>query len=78
MEAKVDKALPMLLPEQRQDVVKAERQMLEKGSNGFLFTNGTGTGKTYVGMGLVKRMADSGKKNIMVVVPGDTIGRQWA
>ena len=78
LEAKVDKALPMLLPEQRQDVVKAERQMLEKGSNGFLFTNGTGTGKTYVGMGLVKRMADSGKKNIMVVVPGDTIGRQWA
>lgn len=41
--ASIDAALPLLLPEQRDDVLKAEQRLA--GHNGILYTNGTGTGK---------------------------------
>lgn len=69
------KALPMLAPEQVNDVMLAEDR-LEK-ANGMMFTNGTGTGKTYTGMGVVKRFYDAGKQNVIVLAPSDDILKGW-
>ena len=71
----VKKALPMLLPQQAEDVCIAEDRFKEH--SGMMFTNGTGTGKTYTGLGIVKRFADAGKKNILIIAPSDGILKQW-
>lgn len=71
----VKKALPMLLPQQAEDVCIAENRF--KDHSGMMFTNGTGTGKTYTGLGVVKRFADAGKKNILIIAPSDGILKQW-
>ena len=71
----IKKALPMLLPEQAEDVKIAEDRF--KNHNGIMFTNGTGTGKTYTGLGIVKRFVDAGKKNILIIAPSDGILKQW-
>lgn len=70
--------LPMLLPEQQDDVVFAERRLLENKGPGVLFTNGTGTGKTFTGLGVVKRFVNQGKKNILIVSPNDKINTEWS
>lgn len=75
--ANIDKALPYLLPEQRDDVTKAEKHLLDGNKNGMLFTNGTGTGKTFTGLGAVKRFANAGKKNILIVSMNDKIIRDF-
>lgn len=69
--------LPFLLPEQAQDVVKAEKRLLTENKTGMMFTNGTGTGKTFTGLGVVKRFANQGKKNIVIVAPTDKIMNDW-
>lgn len=69
----INKALPYLLPEQRDDVLKAEKRLIEDNKNGLLFTNGTGTGKTFTGLGAVKRFANAGKSNILIVSMNDKI-----
>lgn len=71
----IKKALPMLLPQQAEDVCIAEDRFKEH--SGMMFTNGTGTGKTYTGLGVVKRFADAGKKNILIIAPSDGILKQW-
>lgn len=71
----IKKALPMLLPQQAEDVYIAEDRFKEH--SGMMFTNGTGTGKTYTGLGIVKRFADAGKKNILIIAPSDGILKQW-
>ena len=73
----INKALPYLLPEQRDDVVKAEKRLIDDNKNGMLFTNGTGTGKTFTGLGAVKRFANAGKKNILIVSMNDKIIRDF-
>lgn len=73
--ASIDAALPLLLPEQRDDVLKAEKRLAN--NNGILFTNGTGTGKTATGLGVIKRHVNDGKDNIIVVVPSDKIASDW-
>lgn len=73
--ASIDAALPLLLPEQRDDVLKAETRLAN--NNGILFTNGTGTGKTATGLGVIKRHINDGKDNIIVVVPSDKIASDW-
>lgn len=75
--ANIDKALPYLLPEQRDDVAKVEKRLIEDNKNGMLFTNGTGTGKTFTGLGAVKRFANAGKKNILIVSMNDKIIRDF-
>jgi len=65
----------LLLPEQRDDVLKAEKRLADH--NGILFTNGTGTGKTATGMGVAKRFINDGKDNIVIVVPSDKIASDW-
>lgn len=67
--------LPTLYPEQHEDVYNAERRFQE--GKGRLFTNGTGTGKTYVGLGVVKRFSAKGCKNILIVVPTEAKAQDW-
>lgn len=69
--------LPMLLDGQQEDVFKAETRFQKPYGYGMLFTNGTGTGKTFTGLGIIKRMARQGKTNILVVVPDEKIGDDW-
>ena len=69
--------LPMLRPEQQEDVQRVEKRLVIDGGQGFLCTNGTGTGKTYSGLGVIKRAYDQGKKNILVVAPKAEIIKQW-
>lgn len=71
----IKKALPMLLPQQAEDVCIAEGRFKEH--SGMMFTNGTGTGKTYTGLGIVKRFVDADKKNILIIAPSDGILKQW-
>jgi len=69
--------LPFLLEPQRQDVIKAEARFYEGNHKGMLFTNGTGTGKTFTGLGIVKRFARMDKNNIVVVAPTNTMAKVW-
>lgn len=69
--------LPYLLPGQQDDVKKAEDRFAKPDGYGMLFTNGAGTGKTFSGLGVVKRFARQGKTNILVVVPDDKISADW-
>ena len=69
--------LPMLRPEQQEDVQRIEKRLLVDKGQGFLCTNGTGTGKTYSGLGVIKRAYEQGKKNILVVAPKAEIIKQW-
>lgn len=67
--------LPQLKPTQQEDVYNAERRYTE--GKGRLFTNGTGTGKTFVGLGVAKRFWLFGAKNIIIVVPTDQKCNDW-
>ena len=69
--------LPFLLDGQKDDVVFAENRLLNEKKTGVLFTNGTGTGKTFSGLGIAKRFYQAGKKNILVVTPNAKIIEQW-
>ena len=70
-------ALPALLPGQQEDVFKAEQRFAKPNGYGMLFTNGTGTGKTFTGLGIIKRFALAGKTNILIVAPKDKIIEDW-
>lgn len=69
--------LPFLLPQQHEDVHFAEKRFAKPEGYGVLFTNGTGTGKTFVGLGVIKRLVRSGKKNGLIVVPSQKIATDW-
>lgn len=69
--------LPFLLPPQQEDVAKAETIYQEPTGYGMLFTNGTGTGKTFTGLGIVKRFANRGKTNTLIIAPSEQIIKQW-
>ena len=81
----IRETLPFLLPAQHEDVEKAERQFFSDEhadrehayGKGYLFTNGTGTGKTYTGLGIVKRFLKQGKKRILIVTVNDTKISDW-
>ena len=66
-----------LTPEQQGDVDFAKRRLYDAKKPGVLFTNGTGTGKTFTGLGVIKDALDSGAKNILVVAPSDKVGSDW-
>ena len=44
----------------------------------MLFTNATGTGKTFTGLGIIKRFLRQGKGNVLIVTPTDKKNRDWA
>ncbi|TCL39943.1 helicase-like protein [Anaerospora hongkongensis] len=69
--------LPFLMPEQQEDVHFAEQRFKLPDGYGVLFTNGTGTGKTYSGLGVVKRFAMQGKDNILIAAPNSKIIDGW-
>lgn len=76
--ANIAETLPVLLPEQQQDVLAVEDRFFGKNKAGILVANGTGTGKTLVGLGAIKRFLLQGKKNILIVVPSAEIGNAWS
>ncbi|CAE6958543.1 LPD38 domain-containing protein [Paraburkholderia domus] len=73
----IRETLPVLLKEQQEDVAKAEKRFHKDGQPGILFTNGTGTGKTYTGLGIAKRFARRGKTNILFLAPTDAKVKDW-
>lgn len=75
--ANIDETLPFLKDGQRDDVAFAEKRFAKSDGYGVMFTNGTGTGKTFSGLGIIKRMAKIGKDNIVIVVPSDKIAYDW-
>lgn len=75
--ANIAATLPMLFPEQHADVKAAEDRFAKADGHGMLFTNGTGTGKTYTGLGIIKRFALAGKKQAIVIAPSQGILMDW-
>ncbi|URQ87747.1 DEAD/DEAH box helicase family protein [Pseudoalteromonas sp. SCSIO 43088] len=72
-------SVPVLMPEQAGDIAQIEARFFGADNQGLGFqnTNGTGTGKTFVGLGAVKRFSQNGKDNSLIVVPNDGIAQQW-
>jgi hypothetical protein len=75
--ANIRATLPYLLPGQQEDVHKAETRHLLPGGYGYLLTNGTGTGKTFSGLGTIKRFQREGKTDTLIVVPDEKIMADW-
>ncbi|MDQ9992837.1 DEAD/DEAH box helicase family protein [Acinetobacter pittii] len=73
----IDAALPYLQLAQRGDVLKTEKRLIEENKKGILFTNGTGTGKTFTGLGVAKRFINAGLKNILIVTLNDKIANDF-
>lgn len=73
----IKQQMPFLTDGQVEDVAFAETRFEKPTGYGVLFTNGTGTGKTFTGLGIVKRLVSRGKKNILVAVPKQTIADAW-
>ncbi|MBK1883669.1 DEAD/DEAH box helicase family protein [Luteolibacter pohnpeiensis] len=66
-----------LLPEQAEDVLFAAKRLWDNGQPGVLFTNGTGTGKTFTGLGVIKEQVEKGNDNILILVPSDKVMSDW-
>lgn len=47
--------LPYLIPPQHHDILKTEHRFYEQNVKGMMFTNATGTSKTFTGLGSAKR-----------------------
>lgn len=75
--ANIRESLPYLLEGQQEDVHKAETRYAKPTGYGLVLTNGTGTGKTFSGLGTIKRFERQGKKNVLIVVPDEKIGDDW-
>lgn len=74
----IRETLPLLLEGQQDDVLFAEKRFANpEKSPGVLFTNGTGTGKTFTGLGIAKRFARQGKGNGIIIVPNNEIAEDW-
>lgn len=66
--------LPYLMDGQVEDVWKAETRLLKDGKKGILFGNQTGTGKTFLFLGLIKRtILNNPKADIIIVSPSGPI-----
>lgn len=75
--AEIKQQLPFLTEGQAEDVVFAEKRLMKPDGYGVLYTNGTGTGKTFTGLGVMARSAARGKNNILVVAPKQPIVDAW-
>lgn len=81
----IEETLPFLLPQQHEDVLRAETQFFGKEhadrehayGKGYMFTNGTGTGKTFTGLGVAKRLVKQGKGRILIVTPSQKKVSDW-
>jgi hypothetical protein len=70
-------SLPVLLDQQQDDVIFALDRFRKESGYGVLFTNGTGTGKTFSGLGIAKIFAKQGKTNILIVAPNQEVINGW-
>lgn len=75
--AEIQAQMPFLTDGQAEDVAFAERRFAKPDGSGVLFTNGTGTGKTFTGLGVVARLVARGKHNLLIAVPKQTIADAW-
>lgn len=83
--ANIREMLPFLLPEQQEDVLKAETQFFDPShqdkehgnGKGYLFTNATGTGKTFTGAGIIKRFVKSGRGRVLIITPTQNKVSDW-
>lgn len=75
--AEIKAQMPFLTDGQAEDVVFAEQRLMKPDGYGVLYTNGTGTGKTFTGAGIAARSAARGKDNILVVAPKQPIVDAW-
>lgn len=83
--ANIEETLPFLLPQQQEDVLRAETQFFGNEhadrehayGKGYMFTNGTGTGKTFTGLGIAKRLVKQGKGRILIVTPSQKKVSDW-
>lgn len=81
----IEETLPYLLPQQQEDVLRAETQFFGNDhadrehayGKGYMFTNGTGTGKTFTGLGVAKRLVKQGKERILIVTPSQKKVSDW-
>lgn len=76
--SEIKKQMPFLTEGQADDVAFAEKRLSKPDGFGVLFTNGTGTGKTFTGLGIVKRSVMAGRSNILVIAPKQPIVDAWA
>ena len=67
--------MPFLFDTQAEDISFAENRF--KVGKWYLFTNGTGTGKTFVGLGIAKRFYVQDKREILIVVPTEKKCTDW-
>jgi len=81
----IKRSVPLLFPEQIDDVLKCEKRFYTdvNQGRGMLFTNQTGTGKTFSGLGIIKRTLQKIKQennrvaDILLLVPSDMKIRDW-
>jgi hypothetical protein len=71
----IRKMLPILYPGQHDNILFAEQRFLE--GKGVMFTDGTGTGKTFTGCGIIYRFFYQDKRNILIIVPTDQKCIDW-
>lgn len=69
--------LPQLKPGQDEDVLKAEIRLFKENHKGWLCTNGTGVGKTFVGLGIARRFIAMDLKHIIIICPTDKKCKDW-
>lgn len=80
----IKQTLPILLPHQAENVYKTELRFFTPAENqldglnkGMMFTDGTGTGKTFVGLGIINRFKRMNLSDILIVVPTESICQVW-
>jgi len=71
----IKEMLSELYDSQQEDVLRIEERF--RVGKGYLCTNGTGTGKTFVGLGTVKRFCAKGCRNILIITPTETKCLDW-
>ena len=71
------KVMPFLTAIQLHNTDFVAERFETNGKQGVMITDGTGTGKTFSGLAIVKKMVGEGKKNIIIAAPNDTIINQW-
>ena len=64
--------LPLLSNSQHGDVLRTEQRLYRDGGKGKMLTNGTGTGKTYSGLGVAKRVIQRGG-DVLIVAPAGVL-----
>lgn len=75
--ANVWKQYPWLREHQAEDASKIEKRLYIENEKGIQITNGTGVGKTFLGLSVANRAYYNGKQNILIVTPSDKKVKDW-